>query len=118
MVGIWAVATPANRTTRAILRMNVLLDRRHSITSTNPILRVRLPPITRPWVPLSIIIGTGFAPPLVASGYAARSQFHHHHQVVQPVPAPASQPCHVPITEARTQCHGRAKAKELGFQLH
>jgi len=32
MAGIWAAATPAKRTTRASLRMNVLLDRRHFIT--------------------------------------------------------------------------------------
>jgi competence protein ComEA len=34
------------------------------------------------------------------------------------VPAPASQPRHLPIPEARPQRYRCAKAKELGFQLH
>jgi hypothetical protein len=62
--------------------------------------------------------GDCFAPALVANGAAARFQFHDHHQVIQPVSAPAAQPAHVPIAEARPQRDRRAKAKELSFQLH
>ena len=53
-----------------------------------------------------------------ASGYARRFELHHHHQEIQPVPAPASQPRYLPIAEARPQRDRCAEAKELGFQLH
>ena len=47
-----------------------------------------------------------------------RLEFDDHHKIVEPVPAPASQPRYLPIAETRPQRDGRAKAKELGFQLH
>ena len=47
-----------------------------------------------------------------------RLDLDHHHQVVQPIPAPASQPRDPPIPKARPQLDWCAKAKELGLQLH
>jgi hypothetical protein len=58
---------------------------------------------------------------LAASRYATRAcaerlEFHHHHQVVQPVPAPTSQPRDMPIAEAGAQGDRCAEAQELGFE--
>jgi hypothetical protein len=60
----------------------------------------------------------GAAIALAASCCAVRFELHRHHQVVQLVSAPAAQPAHVPVAEARPQRHRCTKAKELGFQLH
>ena len=49
---------------------------------------------------------------------AERLELHHHHQVEQTVLAPASQPRHVPIGEARPQRDWCAEAQEPGFYLH
>jgi hypothetical protein len=41
-----------------------------------------------------------------------------HHQVIQPVFGPSTEPTHLPIAEPGAERHRRAKAKKLRLQLH
>jgi hypothetical protein len=45
-------------------------------------------------------------------------KLHDHHEVVEPMFAPATQLRHMPIPEAGAQRHGHRKAHEFRFQLH
>jgi hypothetical protein len=53
--------------------------------------------------------------PLRAGARWERFEFHNHHQVIQFVPAPASQPRHVPVAEAQSQHDRCAEAQKLSF---
>jgi len=66
-----------------------------------------------------IIRNIGVLSWLGAAAFArARFELHHHHQIIQTVPAEAAQPAHVPVAEAGAQGDRCTKAKEFGFRSH
>jgi hypothetical protein len=61
--------------------------------------------------------GVNGQPLRAARARRERFELYHHHQEIQPVPAPASQPHYLRLAETRAQSDRCAEAQELSFKL-